>query len=366
MGIEWLGIAHVHHGLRKNSADRDTEFVRNLASGLGLPFFVRYLDGESLRKNGSVESNAREARYAALQEIAASKEARAEVIFTAHHANDQAETILMRILRGTGIRGLAGIQHMRSDSVVRPFLSVLRSELLAYAKARGLSWQEDETNLDTSLSRNAIRKILFPRMFGDDPAPVRKLLQIGQLASNAHRKILERADETCKPYIVQKKLWPFPGEVAPFGQILALHIAAFERLSSKSPAGASEMLRLWLRNLGFSFPAGTDFRTNFSLRNRSLLFEKSRKILWFCKDPKVPTDHNLYFSRKNGPLCGEWRFRKYGDIYAPANRKPQKLKKWFEDSGIPRFVRDFLPVFAIGEKVLQIDGIPPRIKDLYE
>lgn len=364
--IEWLGIAHVHHGLRKLSADRDAEFVRNLAQKFGLPFFIRHLDGNSLQKEGSIESNARSARYNALKEIASLPEVRADAVLTAHHANDQAETILMRILRGSGIRGLAGILPKRSDKIVRPFLSVTRKELCRYAADRRLDWCEDETNLDISFARNAIRRNLLPKMFGEDAEPLRQLLQVGRLAAKAHPKILDAADKICAPYIVPKSLWPFPAEVSPYEHVLALHCEAFEMLSGKSSAGAAEMLRLWLKSRGFAFPSGMDFRTNFLARNQERLFEKSRKILWFCSAPKVPAHHNLYLSRKNEPLRGEWRFRKNGDLYVPENGKPKKLKKWFEDHGVPKFVRDFLPLFASEDKVLQIYGIPPRLKDLYE
>ena len=128
LGIEWLGIAHVHHGLREGTADRDAAFVEAFAKSHGVPFFLKKLDGNALKAaDGSLEENARDARYKALVEIAnikAQSEATSKChrhdltphtcIVTAHHAGDQAETMFMRIKRGTTLAGLRGIQEVRA------------------------------------------------------------------------------------------------------------------------------------------------------------------------------------------------------------------------------------------------------------
>ena len=120
-GIEWLGIAHVHHGLRVGTADRDAAFVEAFARKYNVPFFLKKLDGESLKNaEGSLEENARDARYKALIEVfneTGDPRLRGDdnkgIIVTAHHAGDQAETMYMRLRRGTTLAGLRGIQEVR-------------------------------------------------------------------------------------------------------------------------------------------------------------------------------------------------------------------------------------------------------------
>ena len=137
LGIEWIGIAHVHHGLREGTADRDAAFVAAFAKSHGIPFFLKRLDGKALKAaNGSLEENARDARYKALVDVvvkSAGMEMPAQgghdnndcghgkeiAIVTAHHAGDQSETMYMRLRRGTTLAGLRGIQEVRAlDSLV--------------------------------------------------------------------------------------------------------------------------------------------------------------------------------------------------------------------------------------------------------
>ncbi len=357
----WAGIAHVHHGLRDN-ADRDAEFVRNLAQRFDVPFFLRHLDGELLKSRGSLEENARIARYRALHEIAQRPDIRADFILTAHHANDQAETLLMRILRGTTIKGLRGIQPRREDGIVRPFLGIRKEQLLAYAKDFRLDFREDESNADESFARNSIRKRLLPAIAKGNPREIDRLARIAELSRRAYPPVLAKLRESFSPYLVPPRLWPFPASASPYRQVLALHDFAVERIAMRHPEGTSALLRLWLDTLGFSYPSKTTFLSNLANRERTLLFEKSRHILWFCRELRSDISHNLYFFKESESISGEWRFRKDGDIYAPLRGKPKALRKWFEENGVPLFARDSIPLLSQGSRILRIGGIPPHDK----
>lgn len=355
--LRWLGMAHIHHGLREN-ADGDEKFVADFARKANIPLYIRHLDGFQLRKSGSLEENARNARYRALHEIANSPEVRADGILTAHHANDQAETLLMRISRGTTLRGLRGILPRREDGIERPLLNVSRKTLLAYARKYGLAWREDESNLDESFDRNAIRRRILPKLERENAHPVEQLSRIAGLARRVDEKISKKLDAELSPFIVPKKLWPFPAEFSPYARVLALHDAAWKRLAAKNSRGAAALLRMWLSARDFPFPPTVDFLTNFANREGTLRYEKSRHILWFCRDPLSNATHNLYLFSKEDSISGEWRFRKDGDVYHPANGQPKALKKWFGENGIPSFARDSVPLFSQGSRILRIGGIP--------
>lgn len=163
---EWdLQVAHVHHGLRPE-ADADAEFVAELARGWELPFHLERMDTPALaRKWGAgMEEAGRRGRYQALSAVAARTGAAA--VAAAHHADDQVETILHRIFRGTHLRGLAGMAPQRpmgaGVQLVRPLLWARRREIEEFCRAEGLTWRTDHTNLQTDFTRNFIRHELLP------------------------------------------------------------------------------------------------------------------------------------------------------------------------------------------------------------
>jgi tRNA(Ile)-lysidine synthase len=158
-------VCHVHHGMREESAEEDLEFVKGLALGLEVPFVESRISVVAERGE-SLQETARKARYSALAQVA--QEQGIVLLATGHHADDQAETVLLNLARGAGPAGLAGmapsagVPGYPSLTLVRPLLGSTRGELLAYAKAHKLHWREDPSNQDTSYRRNAVRHGLTP------------------------------------------------------------------------------------------------------------------------------------------------------------------------------------------------------------
>jgi tRNA(Ile)-lysidine synthase len=179
---------HVHHGLSPN-ADRWLAHCEAAALALGVRFDaervrVRREHGESL------EAAAREARYRALDAMCARQGAAA--LWLAHHADDQAETVLLQLLRGAGVAGLAAMAPQRIDESsavprVRPFLPVLRAQLERYAHVRGLRWIEDESNADTRYARNALRHDVMPALATRFPGFRDALSRTARHAATAQR-----------------------------------------------------------------------------------------------------------------------------------------------------------------------------------
>ena len=171
-----LVVAHLNHSLRGVESDGDESFVRQLAAGYGLPFETRRVDVNylSAEKKLSLEEAGRVARYEYLRELAVCHKASA--IALAHHADDQAETLLMRLIRGAGVTGLAAMAPKTEDGVVRPLLRVTRSEIELYLGHRGQTFRTDSSNTDTRFLRNRIRHDLLPYLATYNPSIRERLL----------------------------------------------------------------------------------------------------------------------------------------------------------------------------------------------
>jgi len=157
------GAAHLHHGLRGEAADEDLAFCERLAGRLGIRFVSSRVDTAALAKGErrSIEDAARQARYAFLED--ARVQLSAEAVATAHTADDQAETLLLRLVRGSGTRGLGAIRP-RAGHVIRPLLDMRRAEVRRYLAERSEGFREDASNADVALLRNRIRHELLPQL----------------------------------------------------------------------------------------------------------------------------------------------------------------------------------------------------------
>lgn len=159
-----LTLAHLHHGLRGKEADADADFVRQLGQNLRIPVEIGRAQVRRQRESGqSLEMAAREARYRFLMRVA--RKVGAQRIATAHTADDQAETILLRLARGTGWQGLGGIPPVSERGgiyIIRPFLNLRREEIVSFLKKRRCLWREDSSNLSSDFLRNRVRHEILP------------------------------------------------------------------------------------------------------------------------------------------------------------------------------------------------------------
>ena len=269
LGIEWLGIAHVHHGLREKTADRDAAFVEAFAKSHNVPFFLKKLDGEALKRaEGSLEENARDARYRALTEIAldpstslrSTQDDKKGAIVTAHHAGDQAETMLMRLRRGTTLAGLRGIQEVRSNFIFRPFLNITRAELLAYAQENKLEWCEDESNSDVKFARNKVRHDLLPKLELSTPGATEQLCRIAGVAGRVYEKVIDACKAMFETAILDGGSLRLRSGQAPSAMTIQGITIGKKQLRkvllAHENADLSEMFRLWLSEKGLRFPIG--------------------------------------------------------------------------------------------------------------
>ena len=180
-----LSVAHVHHGIRGADADGDAEFVEALASKHGLTFHRRYVDTPSAARENreTIEEAARNLRYAWFRELLESGEA--DAVATAHTLDDQAETVLHKLLRGAWTEGLGGIHPVitcAQGTILRPFLGTHRAEIETWLGEIGQPWREDTSNADTTFTRNRLRHELLPMLTTYNPQIYSQLTNMATLA----------------------------------------------------------------------------------------------------------------------------------------------------------------------------------------
>lgn len=195
-----LFACHLNHGLRGEASDRDERFCRELCEGLGVPLYSRRINvSERMRKHESTEQAARRERYAFFEEALASFGA--DILATAHNANDNAETVLLNLARGTGLKGLCGIPPVRCFGkgfrVIRPLIFCERAQIEEFLNERGQGCVTDATNLSEDYTRNKLRRRVLPELSGINPSVV---AVIGRMTSNL------RADNEFLDALAEKAL----------------------------------------------------------------------------------------------------------------------------------------------------------------
>jgi tRNA(Ile)-lysidine synthase len=198
------GVGHFNHQLRGQDADADERFCIELAADLSLPIEIGRADVRAAARASrrSLESEARSLRYGFLAEAASRLQA--DVVAVGQTRDDQAETFLLRLLRGAGTRGLGGIRP-RAGNLVRPLLEVSRDELRQYAAAHGLQYRLDASNEDTRIPRNRIRHDLIPHLKAYSPAIVEILAREATLAREDEEYLERAAIESAGSVVLEKE-----------------------------------------------------------------------------------------------------------------------------------------------------------------
>lgn len=379
-----LRAAHLDHAMRPSSA-ADARWVRGLCRAWGVPLTLERAD-RPLR----TEEEAREARYAFLCRVAEAEGA--THVATAHHADDQAETVLFRILRGTGVAGLAGIPPTTPSGVVRPLLPFWRREIRRYARRARLRWREDPTNLLHGPARNRIRHEILPRVEATiAPGARRSLVRLAELA---------RREEAAWAAVLE----PLERAVARReGEALVL---ARDILRGYDSAVASRILRSLLRHFGVVLgrtgtrlalqfisdaPSGREMTLPGALRlstefdtvrieraaeappdvplpipgdrpegeGEARIGGRTRRVAWRTGVPGEAPGGAVALAREElrfPLLLRGWR---PGDrMRTPAGTR--KLKKIFGERRVPRSERGRAPVLAdAGGAVLWVAGVGP-------
>ena len=365
-----VSAAHFNHCLRGAESDEDEAFVRDLCAQWGVELAVGRGDPKAL-SGKSPEEAARELRYAFLRK-------QPGLIATAHHADDQVETVLLNLLRGTGLKGLCGMEP-RQDRIIRPLLEVSKEEILAYVQAHGLPYRTDSTNLCDDALRNRLRHHVVPLLQAENPnltetvsrmtgllrqdeeflqQQVNTLLEAAEKQDGYDCRILLAAEPVLRRRAI-RQLLPNPKPTM-------THVQAVEQLLQRENGSAQAELsggflarRLYDR-LTFE-PAETikeflpkTLKANETLRLPELGMEISLTgPVILTRPADNPNTFALHFD--SDPIL-QVRPRQTGDtVRLPGGRKT--LKKWMIDRKIPAHLRQIMPVFSDNQCVIAVFGL---------
>ena len=336
-----LSAVHVNHGLSPNAADW-ARFCRRYCRSLGVPLAVRQV--KVRRAGAGVEAAAREARYEVLKGL------RADAVVLAHHLDDQAETVLLNLLRGTGPAGARGMPRaapLGAMQLLRPFLDIPREAILAYARESGLAWIEDESNADEAFTRNFLRHRVgpllderFPR-WRENVARAARLFAAEELqAHRALRGFLQarglRAPSEAK---LQELLRQLVGEgkrvaVRHDGHVVRMYRGAVRVEPDASAAAFAPVA--WAGERRLRLPPGWG----------EVRFRRASAPGEGLDPARVGR--------------GAWRVqrRRGGERLKPDARRPSRsLKNLFQEAGIAPWQRDAMPLLYCGEDLVWVPGI---------
>ena len=402
-----VSAAHLNHGIRGDEAGRDESFSAEFCRKLDIPFYRKLVNAVEIAETEriTVEEAGRKERYKFFDEIC--QEYGQKYIATAHNKNDAAETVLMRIIRGTGIDGLSGIKYVREDGVIRPLLKVSREEIEAYCRENNLEYCTDSTNLDTNYTRNKVRNELLPYLKENfNPNIVESLVNLSETARDDSEFINSYA----------KRLFKRLGSPMPNRKPVVLHIESISMVdkaiearliiaAAKEAMGEDfslekkhirDILALKHKDTGASlnFSKGLTVRVMYGwleFRNENLMEMKNTmgvgvdyiteiepgngykiegrdgtvyvKRVLLSEYKKTPGDVLIDEEKIDGTVF--LRNRRKGDkmvVYSDGRSK--KIKSIFIDMKIPRDKRDDIPLICQNDEVIAIVG--GRVSEKYK
>ena len=372
-----LRVAHLNHLLREE-AGSDADFVRELCSRYGLPCTVGRANVSKWAKGQSLEMAARTIRHDFLQQTA--RAYKASYIFLAHHGNDQAETLLLRLARGTSLTGLAGIRLMQGN-LVRPFLTLQRRDLAQYARVEGLRWVEDISNQDERYARNRVRHEIIPQMEMLNPACVEAMSRTARLLARDEDFIAQLADKAASSVkeFPEGVRWPCQELSPALLSRVVVRMMAISGMNVIENEDVEAVMSLALHGHNgerFCLPQGRmAYREKDALviYQKTLTFKEEEtplplpgccealKAVWkvsFIEGNRgVCMDHIQCFDEETFPHNAVIRTRREGDMIFPLG-SPGKmtLKKAMNARGLPALKRDGWPLVASDDRILWVPG----------
>ncbi len=388
-----FAAAHIHHGIRGEEAERDAAFCREMAEGKGVPFFLVRVDAPAYAKGEGhgkgLENAARELRYAALTRLMAENPAYG-VCATAHNATDNMETVLLHILRGSGLRGICGIPPVRGE-FLRPLLYLAKRDVLAALDGRGIAYVTDSTNVSNDYDRNYLRAEVLPRFLPlrNDPEAAFTRLSANMreeavpadrmaeefIACHAHDGVAPRAALLALPEAVACRVLtrmcdPFTGGEAPE----RLHIRRLlSLLAGKKAHGKYSMpggfFAIFDRDTVTFGKTEEPVAYEVELTMGQNILPRNAGEIWLFSGERPEFEqananvYNLFIQAKldSATILGKLmaRTRRTGDAYRYGNMT-RRVRRLMTDAHLPHSLRETLPVITDGRGILWVPGFGVR------
>lgn len=376
-------VAHVNHGVRE-SAKRDENFVIDLSKKLNLNCKTLHVNMNEYAKENKISSEeaGRLLRYDFFRNLAGSK----GKIFLAHNANDQAETVLFRIIRGTGIEGLCAMDYIDKD-LYRPMLNIKRDEIEEFIEDNNLEFVQDETNFEEIYSRNKLRLSVIPYIednFNENFKDA--LIRLSEISKQNFNFVNNKAKEIFIENYKDNKLYVAKirnlddyilSEVV--REFLRIELRNLEGISQKNIIDAVELIKK-SENSKITLPGDLNLimsYDNIYIRHSLEKVEIEEQVLKLGRNNTyfgtiVVKESNLYradeymISIDKDKIKGDLkvRNRRDGDKFMPFGmKKYKKLKNFFIDSKIDRYKRDLVPIITDDEEIIWV--VPCRISEKY-
>lgn len=367
-----FAIAHCNFHLRGEESNRDMRHVQAFAQHLGVELFVKEFDTPTLQQHSglSMEMLARKLRYDWFSEIGGNF----DFIVTAHHANDAAETMLLNLTRGTGLKGLCSIPD-RNGKLIRPLLDFTSTEILDYAHRNHIQYVEDSSNSDENIKRNRIRHTVIPSLTQLNPNLIHTLSHNCHVFQQQYAFYQRQMDELKRELITHKEgvdsirwsdLNSHPDRAIILYEILSdygFSTATIETIRSVLPSGSM------FQSSSHTLMVNRDellIKQNGLAHTESYTFNTIEALQPFFDIEEVHTEHNIAFEKDNNILflpkrLLSWpvtiRYWQHGDYFYPLGSSgKQKLSDFFTDHKIDRFTKQQIPLFCVGEDIIWIIG----------
>lgn len=383
-----LCCIHFEHGIRGDNSLRDASFVRDYCAAHDIAFFMGSADVPALAKKWrcSLETAAKHAREEYMDSLVLAGEV--DIVATAHHQSDNAESVLMHVLRGSGLSGLRGVRK-RYGNYIRPFLCLAKEEILSYNEENAIPFVTDETNADNSYTRNYLRNVLLPS--------VKENINAHPEGALGRLSVIAEQDDDClcklaagffdsnavktgdsvgmsaesltgvHPAVAARAIKLACAGLGVTEDVEYVHIESVLDLAAKNRTGSKASLS---RNLYARIEYGTlivgfkgrevnySFERNFDIEDKNVLpgGDYIECVELACYDAFNGNAYSECFDFDKLPKSIKLRTRQSGDVIRPLGSGKKKLKDYYIDKKLPREERDRTPLLADGANIIWVIG----------